>query len=307
MRCFSISILLPLLPMVRATAGPPSNWQQRNYDTVKAIYNLTIYPHNLAFLRDGEKAIPEGLFNANVKGRVTPVGDFSGAADSIEYFFGLTPPAQAPFYGTWTQADLVSFTSGCPEVASSVVYGTTTGVNSSMAGTYGKNFASIKQVRGPACPRRAAEGSPADPRQVAFWRFDDKGAVVAYDAWLPTLKQYTDRLYGRPETLNASLQAGVIQRLCTEAQGACRGPNQVYASPEDCQAQLAAKPFGTWDNVWSDTVTCRSLHVLLAKIRPDVSLSRSLIPDFGWNRQADRDLGPLLPCRTHWRRQVRKR
>ena len=145
MKLYFIPTLFALLHLCSATGPYQPNWQQRNYNTIKAIYNTTIFPNNQAFLLHGSKAIPEGLFNANATGRITPVGNFSGFEDSVEYFFGLTPPVQAPLYDTWTKAEIVSFTSGCPEVASSVVYGTTTGVNPN-ATTYGKTIAKIKHV-----------------------------------------------------------------------------------------------------------------------------------------------------------------
>ena len=123
------------------------NFQTRNYNTIKAIYNTTIYPNNQEFIKHGVSAIPKGLFNDKASGRISPIGNFSGLEDSVEYFFGLTPPPQAPLFGTWTEAKLVSFTSGCPEVAASVVYGKTTGVNPNFTATYGKTISTIKQVR----------------------------------------------------------------------------------------------------------------------------------------------------------------
>ena len=123
-----------------------TNWQQRNYDTVRAIYNLPIFPNTQAFLKQGVSAIPPGLFNANATGRITPVGNFSGLEDSVEYFFGLTPPVQPPLFDTWSRAEIASFSSGCPEVASSVVYGETTGVVPN-ASTFGQKISTIKQVR----------------------------------------------------------------------------------------------------------------------------------------------------------------
>ena len=122
------------------------NFQIRNYNTIKAIYNTTIYPNNQDFIKHGISAIPEGLFNDKASGRISPIGNFSGLEDSVEYFFGLTPPPQAPLFGTWTEAKLVSFTSGCPEVAASVVYGKTTGVNPDFPATFGKTISTIKQV-----------------------------------------------------------------------------------------------------------------------------------------------------------------
>ena len=122
------------------------DWQQRNFNVINSIYNTTIYPHNTVFLSKGANAIPQGLFSPNVTGRVTPIGNFSGHEEVWEYFFGLTPPARAPLFDTWTKAEIVSFQSGCPEVASSVVYGATTGINPN-ASTFGKTVTTIKQVR----------------------------------------------------------------------------------------------------------------------------------------------------------------
>ena len=227
-------------------------WQQRNYDTIRSIYNLTIYPNNLEFLNNGVKAVPNGLFAPNATGRISPIGNFSGFEDSVEYFFGLTPPIQAPLYDTWTNAKIVSFSSGCPEVASSVVYGETTGVNPN-ATTYGKKITTIKQI--------------------AFWRFGKNGAVEAYDAWLPTLSCYANHLYGTKKT--TEFKEATIGQVCQEQQAVCLDHNQQFKSTSDCILQLSQKSFGDWDEAWGDNVVCRSLHVLLAKLRPDVGTSVS--------------------------------
>ncbi|MCJ1477014.1 hypothetical protein MMC13_005685 [Lambiella insularis] len=228
-------------------SAPTLDFQQRNLDTIKKIYNTTIYPNNQGFIAYGASVIPPGLFNMKASGRITPIGNFTGLEDSVEYFFGLTPPAQPPLYDTWTNAKVVSFTSGCPEVASSVVYGTTTGVNPN-ASTYGQIVTTIKQV--------------------AFWRFDDEGAVLYYDAWLPNLNDYTTLLYGAAPY--PQYEEAVIRNLCTEAQGLCTGSNTQYDDTDTCVSTLSAKPFGEWDELWGDNVVCRSLHILLARLRPVV-------------------------------------
>ncbi|KAL9121734.1 MAG: hypothetical protein Q9187_001705 [Circinaria calcarea] len=124
---------------------PKYDFQQRNLDTIQRIYNAAIFPNNQAFIRKGVSEIPKGLFNENARGRIAPVGNFSGIEDTAEYFFALNPAPVFPLYATWTNAKIVSFSSGCPEVASSVVYGATTGVNPN-ASTYGKTVTTIKQV-----------------------------------------------------------------------------------------------------------------------------------------------------------------
>lgn len=81
-----ISKLLSLFLLLSAAMGltyhlprDASALQQRNFDTINKIYNLTTYPNNLAFLQGGVDAIPDGLFAEDVVGRVTPLGDFSGS------------------------------------------------------------------------------------------------------------------------------------------------------------------------------------------------------------------------------------
>lgn len=81
-----ISKLLSLFILLSAATGltyhlPRDNsaFQQRNFDTINKIYNLTTYPNNLAFLQGGVDTIPDGIFANDVVGRVTPLGDFSGS------------------------------------------------------------------------------------------------------------------------------------------------------------------------------------------------------------------------------------
>jgi hypothetical protein len=97
-------------------------YAQRNLDTIRKIYNLTVYPNNAPIVAKGAAAVPPGLFNQHATGRVSPVGIFSGFNDSIEYFFALAPTPQAGGGLGFYQADVVEFTSGCPEVAASLVY-----------------------------------------------------------------------------------------------------------------------------------------------------------------------------------------
>ena len=130
-----------------------------------------------------------------------------------------------------------------------MVYGATTGINPDYTATYGKQVTNITQV--------------------AFWRFDDQGRVLYYDAWLPTLSAYTDELYGTSST-NATFQGQVIAELCMNTQALCTESNAQYDSTQACVADLSENDFGNWDELWADNVVCRTLHVLLSKLRPDV-------------------------------------
>jgi hypothetical protein len=104
---------------------------------------------------------------------------------------------------------------------------------------------------------------------VAFWRFDNDGAVLHYDTWIPTLTSYTNLQFGyrrSHETQQAS-----IQTLCAVTQDLCTGANQQWNDVTSCVVDLSKKPYGDWNEAWADNVVCRSVHIQLAKLRPNVS------------------------------------
>ncbi len=146
---FRLSLCLTLcLAFVCTTATHIKDYQKRNFDTISKIYNLTVYPNNLAFITNGSASIPPGLFAANATGRITPVGNFSGFDDSTEYFFALAPIPLAPTYGAFSKAQVIEFTSGCPNIAASTVYFTNAVFNSNSTDN-GKYLTTLKQVYTP--------------------------------------------------------------------------------------------------------------------------------------------------------------
>lgn len=141
--CVSNSALGPHIPQV--------DFQQRNLDTITKIYNRNLYPTNLQFIANGSQPVLTGLFNENATGRISPLGNFTGFAESTEYFFALAPIPRPPNYIALTKAQIVSFQSQCANVASSVVYFTSTVVNPN-ATNNGAFFSALKQVRGALWP-----------------------------------------------------------------------------------------------------------------------------------------------------------
>lgn len=93
-----------------------------SFHSIRAIYDQVLYPANIPILEHGASAVPAGLFNANATGRVSPLGNFTSFADSIEYFFALNPAPSAPYYSAFTNVTVADFSSGCPRVAASVAY-----------------------------------------------------------------------------------------------------------------------------------------------------------------------------------------
>lgn len=132
-----------------------NNYQRRNLKTITSIYNRTVYPENLAFLQNGTASVPAGLFNTNAAGRVSPLGNFTGFQESAEYFFALAPIPRPPTYVAFTKAQIVEFTSGCPDIAASVVYFTNSVVNPN-ATNNGQYVTSLKQVSS-SCTARSSK------------------------------------------------------------------------------------------------------------------------------------------------------
>ncbi|KAK6597175.1 hypothetical protein H4I95_09446 [Botrytis cinerea] len=204
-----------------------------------------------------------GLFNEN--------GNFTGFDDSTEYFFALSPiPGQTgagilqPNYNAFTSYELHAFTSGCPEVASSIVYLNTTIVHPGSP-SHGQYVTKIKEI--------------------AFWRFDENGAVLYYDAQISNLSLWFAKFTGA-DISNGAVQAlDIVTNLCPQIQARCTGANQSGEESEvavekmlmktpksdvECIATLLAKPFGTFDETWGDNIVCRLVHVVLTQVRPEV-------------------------------------
>jgi hypothetical protein len=94
----------------------------------------------------GAGNVPPGLFSPDVSGRVYPVGNFKGFENSIEYFFALAPlPQGNAKSAAITSYKIVSFSSGCRNIAASVVYLYSSVVNSTSP-SHGQPLAPLKQV-----------------------------------------------------------------------------------------------------------------------------------------------------------------
>lgn len=268
--------LAGLAPSARAWPFHRPDWSRRNLRTIERIYNLTVYPNQLPILAEGGAAVPPGLFNANATGRVDPVGNFSGFEDSIEYFFALAPvPTASSTHAAITSFRITEFSTACAGVAASVVYLFCSVVNPG-APDDGTALAPLKQVS-----TTAASPDVSDPPvQVAFWKFDHRGAVLKYDAWIPNLNAWVEASMGVDVT-NPEFQAGSIEGLCDLTQVRCNGTNTQWSSVDQCVSTLSQKPYGNYDEAWGDNIVCRSIHLVLTQVRPEVSFRRvtcTLVP-----------------------------
>lgn len=249
--CLFHSLMVGFLLSVLATtsvarAGREPSYVRRNRETIESIYDLVVFPNNVPIAQGLSAAVPDNLFNDDVTGRVTPLGAFSGLNDSLEYFFAISIPIP-PNYSGFSKADVVQFSSECPEVAASTVY-----LETSLF-----------------IPNRT-QPAVSTLKEVAFWNFDENGAVLFFDAWIPNLSEWISVTRGGIDIYSPEVQQGTIAGICQTSAARCTGPNQQYESFEDCVQTLSGKTYGNYDNVWGDNVVCRSIHTLLTATRPDV-------------------------------------
>ena len=144
----SLNLVLMLCSLLFASSqaiASQANHVDRNLHTIQSIYNLTVYPNNVPIILHGASAVPAGLFNEQATGRIDPVGVFTGFNESVEYFFGLAPLPGPPTNVTISKAEVVEFNSGCPHVASSVVYLVCSAYSPGQPDN-GKFVATLKQV-----------------------------------------------------------------------------------------------------------------------------------------------------------------
>lgn len=217
------------------------------------IYNATIYPGNLQYQADPSYAASnfEKYFREDVKGRVAPLGNYTSLALATEYFFGLAPDAGSIRNLKKTgfaEATIAKFSSDCPEVASASAVFTVKTFN----GTTPQDFNSYIV-------------------QTGFWQFDKDGKVKAFDLAIPGLQEWIETATLFPNaTANPIIQDGAIRYVCAVQDAECTGLNRVYDDMNHCISTLKSKNFGTYDNPWQDSVTCRTIHINLVHIRPDL-------------------------------------
>lgn len=108
------------------------------------------------------------------------------------------------------------------------------------------------------------------PFQVAFWKFDEQGAVLKYDAWIPNLNAWVEASMDISIS-NPQYEMETIQELCTLTQQRCTGSNTQWTCIDECVSTLSQKPYGNYDEAWGDNIVCRTIHIVLTQVRPQVS------------------------------------
>ncbi|KAK6527662.1 hypothetical protein TWF694_004642 [Orbilia ellipsospora] len=280
---FSISLGLSSVVSAAVIPRDSPSYYTRNLNTITSIYQYTIYPNQLPIVAQAtQESIPQlaNLFSPTVAGRIQDIGNFTDFRTSIEYFFGLAPTPRAPKNGAISAIDITQFSSGCPSVAASTVVFTIS-VWDDTTKSYGEVLTYLKQS--------------------GFWHFNDQGQVDYYDLNIPALGDFTGILQG-VDFSSQLVQLLATKEVCAGAQAACTGANTQYYPNNgvsvnsilkslgisllnlsliqqldlgsldlgglNCFAQLTKKPFGDFNKLWSDSVVCRVVHLMLAVIDP---------------------------------------
>jgi hypothetical protein len=219
---------------------PPADDEDRNQGPgrrdavrmgkIRELYADLVAPTPTLVLT-GQKSVRH-IFAADVRGRVTPAGEFMDAEAVNEYFFGLatTPTSHV------ARVDLPSLVASGDKVAVE---------------------ADIHFQR--------LDGSAFTLRQTGFFTFDRRDRVASFDLAILNLGAAVN-----PKS--AAEREATIQGVCAVLTLGVGGqpptcPDE-YADFSDCVSFMHAKPYGTWDRANSDTVVCRQLHTLLTPFRP---------------------------------------
>lgn len=123
---------------------------------------------------------------------------------------------------------------------------------------------------------------------MAFWKFDKHGAVLKYDAWIPNLNNWIEASTGA-QISNSQFRTQSIQQICAVTQTRCTGPNTQWESIDECASVLSQKAYGNYDEAWGDNIVCRSIHLVLTQVRPDVSSRLVFRLSAFWWQTADTD------------------
>jgi hypothetical protein len=127
---------------------------------------------------------------------------------------------------------------------------------------------------------------------------------LKYDAWITNLNAWIEASTGIPIS-NSQLEGGTIQQVCAVTQQRCTGSNTQWSSVNQCVSVLSQKPYGNYDETWGDNIVCRTIHLVLTQVRPDVSsLASSAFFAPQHRHWIVLNTGPLPPRGTYRRRQV---
>jgi len=210
---------------------------------VSNLYNSLVFPGPLIVMEQlitGQTV--GGIWDSvapDAVGRVDPAGDFSTKDGIVEYFYGAV----------WTPESHVLSVN----LQKLIVEGNTVYVDVDI---FFNNF--------------LADGTLVlayNLTQSGSFTFNSANQIQSLDLIIHNLGLAVNRISAdHPDSIVLFCELIVFGANCTSF----FDPTGAYASFDDCVTFMNSIDFGSWDNLRSNSVACRSYHAILALARPQV-------------------------------------
>jgi len=225
--------------------GAPGNANDQRLRTARIVelYETLVAPKALEVIA-GLRSV-DHIFDAGVRGRVTPVGEFHDREGVNEYFYGLASTPTSPV----VEVHFRSLVASGGKIAVEV------------------DITFDRLNRPP--PERLQT-----LRQTGFFTFDRKNHVISFDLAILNLGAAVNPTTDAERATNITTVCALLTLGFPGQPATCPGtfssapqPGAQFAA---CVAFMQSIPYGTWDRANSNTFVCRQLHSLLTPLRPDV-------------------------------------
>jgi hypothetical protein len=172
------------------------------------------------------------IFDSSVRGRVTPVGSFTGFDGVVEYFYGLAAPTFIPVLNFPTL----------------IAEGNKVGVRVDLL------------FNGTNQPLH-------NLTQTGFFTFNSNNLIVSFDLAILNLGAIIDVPEAARPFVIQQLCNTLVVNPATCTPGTYVGS---YSDFTDCVTFMNSIPYGSWNRANSNSVVCRQLHTILTAFRPAV-------------------------------------
>jgi len=203
---------------------------------VTRVYESLIFPTPTLIL-EGEVSISD-LFSPLARGRVDPLGTFESPGTLLEYFYALA----------------ITPTTTCTAINIKDLFGVGDEV-------YIRVDVTFESTAGPV-------PFPFNLTESGRFTFDDQNRVLSTELIIHNLGKATDPpVAAQPSFIEAVCGILLVQPACCAS--AALDPTGYYTSFDDCINFMTTQiPFGTFDQAFSNSVSCREIHALLAIFDP---------------------------------------
>jgi hypothetical protein len=234
---------------------------------VSTVYQDLLYPTPL-LINSGQLPVTDLFDSTNVRGRVTPLGQFPGFESAREYFYGLAAT---------TRVENISF-------VSLVASGAQVGVQVNIF------FCSQAQPCADG-PVGKEDGYGYTLTQTGFFTFNGADRIIAFDLSILNLGAAVDAATSAEQEVEIQQTCALLTVVPNPQDGGPGTCGPTFADPAsyantnplstyqfdpsagafgNCVGFMHSIPFGSWNRANSNTFVCRELHSLLTPYRPAV-------------------------------------